>query len=67
MQRTLLFREWQAEREEILRLKWYESEKAGCDIGFDNALVSWSVHHRAQWLRERRTGARDVMAGRSRN
>src|SRR5258705_123850 len=31
---TTLYREFQAEREEILRHKWFESEKAGYDIGF---------------------------------
>ena len=32
---TTLYREFQAEREEILRHKWFESEKAGYDIGFE--------------------------------
>lgn len=43
------FREIIAEREEIMRHKWIESEKAGQDIGFNQALVSWLVHHRANW------------------
>jgi len=54
--RSTLYREFLAERHEILRHKWLESEKAGRDIGFDAALVSWVVHHRAQWRRERRHG-----------
>ncbi len=37
--RSLLYREFLAEREEILRHKWFQSEKAGHDIGFENALV----------------------------
>lgn len=49
-----LYREFLAEHEAILRHKWLESEKAGHDIGFESALVSWVVHHRAQWQRERR-------------
>ena len=53
--RSSLYREFLAEREEILKHKWCESEKAGRDIGFDCALVSWTVHHRANWLRARRT------------
>lgn len=57
LERSSLFREFMAEREEILRHKWLESEKAGRDIGFDCALVSWVVHHRAQWRRERHQGA----------
>ena len=60
--RSSLYREFLAEREEILRHKWFESEKAGRDIGFDSALVSWVVHHRAQWRKERQLagGARFV-------
>jgi hypothetical protein len=50
---SLLYREVAAEREEILRHKWFESEKAGHDIGFENARVSWMVHHRARWRKER--------------
>jgi hypothetical protein len=53
--RSSLYREFLAERDEILRHKWYESEKAGHDIGFENALASWVVHHRAKWLKARRT------------
>ncbi len=48
-----LYREFQAERQEILKHKWLESEKAGCDIGFDRALTDWNVRHRSQWLKER--------------
>ena len=54
LERSSLYREFQAEREEILRHKWYESEKAGRDIGFEHALVSWVVHHRAKWRKARR-------------
>ena len=49
-----LYREFLAEREEILRHQWVESEKAGQDIGFEEALVSWVVRHRAEWRRARR-------------
>ncbi len=42
-----------AEREEILRHKWLESEKAGYDIGFDRALLGWIVKHRANWRKAR--------------
>jgi hypothetical protein len=48
-----LYREFQAEREEILKHKWIESEKAGCDIGFERALTDWIVRHRAKWRRAR--------------
>lgn len=54
LRRSLLFREYCAEREEILRYKWIESEKAGQDIGFERALMGWMVRHRAPWRRTRR-------------
>ena len=49
-----LYREFQAEREEILRHKWIESEKAGRDIGFERALTDWIVRHRSKWRKNRR-------------
>jgi hypothetical protein len=52
--RSSLCQEYLAEREEILRHKWLESEKAGRDVGYESALISWVVHHRAQWRKERR-------------
>jgi hypothetical protein len=53
VKRSSLYREFQAEREEILRHKWIESEKAGHDIGFERALTDWIVKHRAKWRRGR--------------
>ena len=50
-----LYREFQAEREEILRHKWLESEKAGYDIGFEQALTDWIVRHRSKWRKSRQT------------
>ncbi len=50
---SMLYREFQAEKEEILRHKWIESEKAGHDIGFERALVEWITRHRADWRRSR--------------
>lgn len=49
LQSTTLYREFLAEREEILRHKWIESEKAGRDIGFDAALIDWVSKHRSSW------------------
>jgi hypothetical protein len=46
---SLLYKEFLAEREEILRHKWIESEKAGHDIGFEKALLDWIVKHRSAW------------------
>ena len=33
--------------------KWCESEKAGYDIGFEKALLSWVCHHRDKWRNKR--------------
>lgn len=51
-----LYKEFLAEREEILRHKWIESEKAGADIGFERALLDWIRKHREQWRTSRRSG-----------
>jgi hypothetical protein len=48
-----LYSEFMAEREEILRHKWIESEKAGVDIGFERALVDWIVKYRSAWREQR--------------
>ena len=50
---SLLYKEFLAEREEILRHKWIESEKAGHDIGFEKALLDWIVRHRSSWRTQR--------------
>jgi hypothetical protein len=50
-----LYREFQAEREEILKHKWIESEKAGRDIGFEQALTDWIIKHRSKWRKSRQT------------
>jgi len=46
---AVLYKEFLAEREEILRHKWIESEKVGHDIGFERALLDWIVKHRSGW------------------
>ena len=53
LQRSSLYREFLAEKEEILKHKWIESEKAGHDIGFEAALVDWITKHRSSWRRSR--------------
>ena len=53
VRKSSLYREFQAEREEILKHKWIESEKVGYDIGFEQALTDWIVKHRAKWRRSR--------------
>jgi hypothetical protein len=58
LKNSSLYREFQAEREEILKHKWIESEKAGRDIGFERALTDWILRHRSKWRRSR------ILAGR---
>ncbi len=53
MKNSTLYREFQAEREEILKHKWIESEKAGHDIGFEQALTDWIIKHRSKWRKGR--------------
>jgi len=54
LERSSLYKEFLAEREEILRHKWLESEKAGKDIGFERALLDWIRKHRDGWRATRR-------------
>ena len=49
-----LYKEFLAERQEILCHKWIESEKVGCDIGFERALFDWILKYKSAWLDERR-------------
>jgi hypothetical protein len=53
VKKSSLYREFQAEREEIMRHKWIESEKAGHDIGFERALTDWIIKHRTKWRKSR--------------
>jgi len=53
--KSSLYQEFLQEREEILRHKWLESEKAGKDIGFERALLDWIRNHRDKWRASRRS------------
>jgi Domain of unknown function (DUF4032) len=53
LKNSVLYKEFLAEREEILRHKWLESEKAGHDIGFEKALLDWIVKFRSSWREKR--------------
>ena len=55
---SVLYKEFLAEREEILKHKWIESEKAGADIGFEKALLDWIVKHRSNWRVKRQKEGR---------
>ena len=61
--RSSLYQEFLAEREEILRHKWLESEKAGRDIGFERALLDWIRNHRDGWRQSRREQCAHQQAG----
>jgi hypothetical protein len=50
---SALYKEFLAERREILCHKWIESEKAGYDIGFERALIDWVVKYRSTWCEKR--------------
>ncbi len=57
LKNSVLYKEFLAEREEILRHKWIESEKAGHDIGFEKALLDWIVKYRSEWRTKRQQAA----------
>jgi hypothetical protein len=54
VKQSSLYQEFLAEREEILRHKWIESERLGYDIGFERALLDWIRKHRDAWRAARR-------------
>lgn len=54
VKQSSLYQEFLAEREEILRHKWLESERLGHDIGFERALLDWIRKHRDSWRAARR-------------
>lgn len=55
VKQSSLYQEFLAEREEILRHKWLESERLGYDIGFERALLDWIRKHRESWRAARRS------------
>ena len=57
LESSALYQQFLKEREEILKHKWLESEKAGHDIGFEKALLSWVFHHRAEWMKNKDSGS----------
>ena len=59
VKRSSLYQEFLAEREEILRYKWLESERLGKDIGFERALLDWIRKHRDGWRSARRSAHSD--------
>ncbi len=57
VRKSSLYREFEAEKEEIMKHKWIESQKAGHDIGFERALTDWIIKHRSKWRRSRQTSS----------
>lgn len=60
-----LYQEFLAEREEILKHKWIESERLGYDIGFERALLDWIRKHRDAWRANRRAQLATQAAGKA--
>lgn len=53
LKNSALYKEFLAEREEILKNKWFMSEKEGGDVGFERALIDWVSKYRNGWKRSR--------------
>ncbi len=51
---TSLYKEFLAMKEEVMKHKWYESEKAGYDIGFARALIEWTIKFKTKWIQNRK-------------
>lgn len=62
VKQSSLYQEFLAEREEILKHKWIESERLGYDVGFERALLDWIRKHRESWRASRRQTPADVGA-----
>lgn len=63
VKQSSLYQEFLAEREEILKHKWLESERLGYDIGFERALLDWIRKHREGWRAARRQQQQGPGAG----
>jgi hypothetical protein len=51
---TRIFHLWNEIKQEISLHKWYESEKAGHDIGWDRAETDWRIHHGRDYYKRKR-------------
>lgn len=50
---TSLYKEFLAQKEEIMKHKWYESERAGHDVGWAQAVIDWTIKFKTKWFKER--------------
>lgn len=48
--RSSFYHIWLLEQGEINRHKWYLSEQAGFDVGWDRAKWDWGMRFRAEWV-----------------
>ena len=53
IKQTLIYKEFMALKEEVSKHKWYESERAGHDVGFSQALIDWTIKFKSKWVQER--------------
>lgn len=51
---TSVYKEYLALRAEVEKHKWYESERAGRDVGFVWALINWTTKFKSEWIRSRK-------------
>lgn len=51
---TRLYQHFLLMREEILKHKWFESEKNGKDVGFEYALLDWNIKYKSDWDKSHR-------------
>ena len=51
---TSIYQEFLAMKEEVMKHKWYESEKAGYDIGFAKAVIDWTMKFKSKWIETRK-------------
>ena len=49
-----IYKEYLALKEEVNKHKWYESEKAGHDVGVSQAIIDWTIKFKTKWLEERK-------------
>lgn len=51
---TSLYKESLAQKEEVMKHKWYESERAGHDVGFAYAIIDWTIKFKNNWIKDRK-------------
>jgi hypothetical protein len=51
---TSIYKESLAQKEEVMKHKWYESERAGRDVGFAYAIIDWTIKFKNKWIENRK-------------